>query len=80
MKMKNMKRIIRGLMVNGSWVTGHDDIKIVAWNFFATKFRENLPVLPSFSNPNFMILSDTQKDLLEAPFEINDIKNAIWGL
>lgn len=70
---------MNGLMINGNWVTDVECIKEEVCRFFGEKFRENRSIRPSLINQNFERLSDEDRIRLEAPFELEEIKNAIWN-
>lgn len=79
LKIKNMKCNIHGLMVNGTWITEVEAIKLGTWRFFGDKFRETHTIRPTFSNPNFKKLDPTDNIFMEGDFSIEEIKDAIWN-
>lgn len=59
-------------------MSGRDDIMLEASNYFATKFHENNAIRPTFINHNFKVLHVVDRDWLDSPFELREVKNAIW--
>lgn len=68
-----------GLMINGQWVTHASSIKLESWRFFKNKFHEQYQIKPQFINHNFKKLDIGDRNFLEEPFELNEIKEAIWN-
>ncbi|KAL4561276.1 hypothetical protein LXL04_033440 [Taraxacum kok-saghyz] len=79
LKIKNSRNTTHGLMINGSWVTDTESIKEEAVKFFSSKFREPVNSRPAFLNSNIRNISAADSDFLEAPFEVEEIKNAVWS-
>lgn len=79
LKHKNRKNKIRGLNINGDWISNPKAIKEEIHKFFASKFSEQWPCRPKLINPNFKQLSLSQANYLEAEFTSQEIKTAIWS-
>lgn len=77
--LKNKNRSIHGLTVNGRWIVDRIAIKEEAFHFFDNKFHEKWPICPLFINSLFDRLSDVQRDSIEEPFTLGEIKSAIWA-
>ena len=76
-RIKNSR--INGLNVNGTWVSCPDKIKEVTHDFFMRKFTENHPHRPLLKSSLFKSISEYQRMSLEAPFDVNEVKNAVWS-
>lgn len=79
LKIKNRRCNVHGLMIDGSWVTDPASIKKEKSEFFGEKLCEWCSVRSSFINHNLKKISDCDRRYLEAPFELNEIKDAIWS-
>lgn len=79
LKHKNRKNRIHGLTTNDTWFSEPTIIKKEVHDFYATKFQEQWPSRPTFTNPNFKQLSLEQSSFLEFAFTIQDIKDAVWS-
>ena len=79
LKAKNRRSNINGLMVNGNWVTDCAAIKLETWRFFGDKFHETCTSRPPLISDKFRMLSDCDRQFLEAPFDIRGIRESIWN-
>nr|KAJ0191688.1 hypothetical protein LSAT_V11C800406980 [Lactuca sativa] len=75
---KNRRNLLHGLMINGRWTTGVNEIKEEAYRFFHDKFTDAHPVRPKFSNPNFKSISMMDAIRIESPFSPEEVKAAVW--
>ncbi|XP_023764125.1 uncharacterized protein LOC111912612 [Lactuca sativa] len=75
---KNRRNHIHGLTINGRWTTEVNLIKEEVLNFFKSKFSENTTVRPKFINPAFKTLSTMEAIKIEAPFSLEEVKDAVW--
>ena len=73
----NRKNTIVGLMVNGKWSTEVQVIKQEAAKFFQNKFKEEWTARPKLVNPNIRSISMMDAIRLEAPFSMEEVKNAV---
>ncbi|KAJ9542203.1 hypothetical protein OSB04_028709 [Centaurea solstitialis] len=76
---KKRKRWIHGLSINRVWLNDPTSIKSHAFDFFQENFKESRGARLRFVNNNLRKISATQNRLLEAPFEKDEIKKAIWS-
>lgn len=65
-------------MVNGILLTDVNSIKTVTWRFFSDKFRETCKDRPLFISDKFRQLSSMDRDFLEEPFVMSEIKDVVW--
>ncbi|KAL4572196.1 hypothetical protein LXL04_018965 [Taraxacum kok-saghyz] len=77
LKIKNRKCNIRGLMLNGCWVEEVDQIKQEAHRSFGAKFHEECNSRPTFSDPNFCVLSDVDRNQ-KSDLELRESPRAQW--
>ncbi|GJW73545.1 putative RNA-directed DNA polymerase [Tanacetum coccineum] len=75
---RNRSRI-NGLNVQGIWTTNPTSIKEHVFRSFQAKFREDSFVRPSFTSNLFSFLSQDESSLLEQPFSLQEIKDAVWS-
>lgn len=75
----NRKNGIDGIMINGNWCTDLSLIKMEAFNFFAEKFKERWPSRPKLVSRHFKQILPTDNELLETPFTLQEIKDAVWA-
>jgi hypothetical protein len=75
---RNWSRI-NGFNINGVWTTNPLQIKEHVFTTFKLKFKENFSWRPSFSSNLFKTLSLEDVSLLDQPFSIQEIKDAIWS-
>jgi hypothetical protein len=69
---------VNGLKVNGNWVTNPKAVKKAAWQFFRDKFRNPYGLRPTLEGCTFKQLSDSDRNLLVAPFSSAEFKAAVW--
>ncbi|KAK9058169.1 hypothetical protein SSX86_023009 [Deinandra increscens subsp. villosa] len=69
---------IRGLHIDGNWVTVPSVVKGEVFNFFSNKFLEPHHDRHVFTCPNVPQLSDLDAHGLVVPFTMEEIKNAVW--
>ncbi|XP_022042002.1 uncharacterized protein LOC110944659 [Helianthus annuus] len=70
---------VNGLMVDGVWETNPLVIKETFYEFFSKPFKEPLEHRPDIVCPNINTISESEANLLVAPFSSTEIKNAIWS-
>nr|KAJ0216241.1 hypothetical protein LSAT_V11C300125010 [Lactuca sativa] len=75
---KKRKNRIAGLLIDNQWITNPETIKSEIFSFYKKKFRERWPTRPKFLNSRFSVLDPLASSSLEAPFTIEEIKEAIW--
>ncbi|KAJ9547610.1 hypothetical protein OSB04_020153 [Centaurea solstitialis] len=75
---KNRYRI-NGLTINGRWESNPKAILDEVFNFFSSKFQENMPIRPKLLSLLFKKLLDTGRSFLEAPFTLEEIKLVVWS-
>ncbi|KAI3509571.1 hypothetical protein L1887_24947 [Cichorium endivia] len=76
---KNRKNTITGLMVNGKWVSSVDEVKGEVFRYFKNKFSETWPSRPKIVSRHFKSISMMEAIKLEAPFTMEEIKDALWA-
>lgn len=72
------KNQITGLMINRRWSSDVKEIKLEAFRFFRSKFHEQWVSHPLLINPNIRSIDMMDAIRLEAPFSLEEVKNAIW--
>ncbi|XP_023771170.1 uncharacterized protein LOC111919827 [Lactuca sativa] len=75
---KNRTSLLHGLMINGRWTTGVNEIKEEVYRFFHDKFMDAHLVRPKFCNPNFKSISMMDAIRIESPFTPEEVKAAVW--
>ena len=76
---KNRKNRMKGLMINGRWTTSMEEIKAETQRFFGEKFKETRTVRPKLVSTLFRALPMMDAIRLEAPFSVEEIKEAVWA-
>lgn len=76
---KKRKNGIAGLLIDDQWTTNPERIKAEIFNFYQEKFRERWPSRPKFNSSRFCVLDPLTSSNLEAPFTVEEIKEAIWS-
>ena len=69
---------IKGLNINGSWVTDPLLVTSHIFQYHKQKFKKTSWYHPRFTCNLFKTLSDVEVSLLDAPFSCKEIKDAIW--
>ncbi|XP_071700221.1 uncharacterized protein [Rutidosis leptorrhynchoides] len=69
---------IKGINIDGCWVTNPAAIKLSASNFFAGRFKSDCTCRPSFTSSNFLTLEEEDVCMLEAGFSVEEIKQVVW--
>lgn len=76
---KNKRDKIEGLMVNGARISTVEEVKKETLNFFKHKFIETHQSGPKLVSPYFKSISMMEAIKLEAPFTMDEIKDAVWA-
>nr|KAJ0203968.1 hypothetical protein LSAT_V11C500292530 [Lactuca sativa] len=76
---KKRKNKIAGLLIDNNWIIEPEPIKEEIFNFYRQKFQEKWPSRPKFSSTQFSPLDIETSASLEAPFTLEEVKNAIWS-
>ncbi|XP_022027924.1 uncharacterized protein LOC110929112 isoform X1 [Helianthus annuus] len=69
---------VNGLLVGGVWVTNPMAIKECFFDFFRKQFAEPMEARPGIVCPNLATITESEAELLIAPFSNSEIKDAIW--
>ncbi|MFS7999333.1 putative RNA-directed DNA polymerase [Helianthus anomalus] len=69
---------LNGLLIDGVWNTNPLAIKEVLYEFFHHQFSEPMPIRPELLCSNIATISDHEVTLLENPFSVEEIKEAVW--
>lgn len=69
---------LNGLNIGGHWITDPGQIKDNIVKFFESKFMEPDPHRPRFICDKFRKLNEAQKEYLESPISLDEIKTAVW--
>ena len=72
-------QIINGLNINGRWNEDPEVISNYVRDHFAYRFKETNPSRPKFRSNHFRKLDHQDVDLLEAPFFMDEVKQAVWS-
>ena len=70
---------INEIMINDSWNTNPCDIKQEALRFFKRKYDEKWASRPKLLNPTFKQLLAGDKESLEEPIILSEIKDVVWA-
>ncbi|GJV58064.1 hypothetical protein Tco_1459069 [Tanacetum coccineum] len=76
---KFTKSRIKGLNINGLWVSEPNLVKSHIFNFYEHKFKNTNPNRIRFTSDRFKRLSDFDISLLEAPISNDEIQKAVWS-
>lgn len=74
---KVRKHSLKGLNLNGRWIEEPKIIKEGSFSHFKGRFSEECSSRPKFKSNLFKQLDNTDVELLEAPFQIDEIKDAM---
>ncbi|XP_071699246.1 uncharacterized protein [Rutidosis leptorrhynchoides] len=66
-------------MVNGIWITDPNDIKNAFLLFFKSKFQSKITHVPLHNLEGASVLSESERDGLETPITLEEIKEAVWN-
>ncbi|GJX59890.1 RNA-directed DNA polymerase, eukaryota [Tanacetum coccineum] len=70
--------MINGIFSNGHWLTDPCLVTFEIYQFYSAKFRASQQNRPYFVSSLFKTLPDFESSLLDAPFTVQEIKNAVW--
>ncbi|KAJ9560860.1 hypothetical protein OSB04_006020 [Centaurea solstitialis] len=68
----------KGLIHNGEWKEDPKEVMEVAKSHFAERFIEPSVMRPKFWSSNFKKLSSQDIHMIERPFSMEEIKEAVW--
>ena len=77
-KKSHRNSLLKGIMIEGSWVDEPHKVKEVAREFFLQRFKEPEPLRPKIDGIRFQVISHQQNDSLIARFSEEEVKEAIW--
>ncbi|GJZ71826.1 hypothetical protein Tco_0635677 [Tanacetum coccineum] len=69
---------INGIYYNGSWILEPSIVISHIYNFHEAKFEDNLNPRPRFTSNLFKKISESDSSILDAPFSLDEIKNAVF--
>lgn len=78
LKNRYAKFTIKGMHINGTWVESPEDIKQVAMDHYAARFKEPIMHQPLLQSHLFHKLSITGALFLESEFSLEEMKAAVW--
>ncbi|KAI5423367.1 hypothetical protein KIW84_046364 [Lathyrus oleraceus] len=78
MKGRFRRNNIVSLVTSRGRLEGVEDIKSEIFNHFKSRFTEPMEDRPTLDGLNFNVLSVEDRDLLEAPFQVDEIKEIVW--
>ncbi|KAI5430636.1 hypothetical protein KIW84_035011 [Lathyrus oleraceus] len=78
MKGRFRRNNIASLITPRGRLEGVEDIKSEIFNHFKSRFTEPMENRPTLDGLNFNVLSVEDRDLLEAPFQVDEIKEIVW--
>ncbi|KAI5439123.1 hypothetical protein KIW84_024770 [Lathyrus oleraceus] len=78
MKGRFRRNNIASLITSRGRLEGVEDIKSEIFNHFKSRFTEPMEDRPTLDGLNFNVLSVEDRDLLEAPFQVDEIKEIVW--
>ncbi|GKD98181.1 RNA-directed DNA polymerase, eukaryota, partial [Tanacetum coccineum] len=67
-----------GVMLNGNWITNPSLIKQFFYDSFSSRFKEVLVTRPRFESQKFKKITESERLNLERPFEMPEVKKAVW--
>ncbi|PWA66745.1 hypothetical protein CTI12_AA324900 [Artemisia annua] len=70
---------INGLNIHGDWITDPSTIKDHIFNSFCNRFKEGNWSRPRFSSNLFQQITEEESQLLDRPFTLDEIKEAVWS-
>lgn len=68
---------MHGPPINWEWSTELVEIKQAIHKFFSNKFHEKWLVRPKLVNEEFQILLDDQREFLDSPISLEEIRQAV---
>lgn len=75
---KYKKSRIHGFKINGTWVSNPHEIKVHAFEFYSKKLKiDDTKIRPRLTNSIFKKLSREDVLLLDYPFSLEEIKDAV---
>jgi hypothetical protein len=78
MSARRRRNTIQLLQVNGSQVTGVQDIRSAVFTYFSSHFKRMVEVRPGVYNLPFRRLSVIEAGSLTRPFTVDEVKQAVW--
>ncbi|XP_022024281.1 uncharacterized protein LOC110924594 [Helianthus annuus] len=69
---------LNGLLIDGVWVTNPVSVKESLYEFFLKQFSEPMPNRPELICTNLSKISVSEASMLEQPFSVEEIKDAVW--
>ncbi|KAI5437241.1 hypothetical protein KIW84_023385 [Lathyrus oleraceus] len=78
MKGRFRRNNIVSLVTSRGRLEGVEEIKSEIFNHFKSRFTEPMEDRPTLNGLNFNVLSVEDRDLLEAPFQVDEIKEIVW--
>ncbi|KAI5447832.1 hypothetical protein KIW84_015326 [Lathyrus oleraceus] len=78
MKGRFRRNNIVSLVTSRGRLEGVEEIKSEIFNHFKSRFTEPMEDRPTLDGLNFNVLSVEDRDLLEAPFQVDEIKEIVW--
>nr|GEZ44132.1 RNA-directed DNA polymerase, eukaryota, reverse transcriptase zinc-binding domain protein [Tanacetum cinerariifolium] len=75
---RNKRQWIHGVMLDGNWTTNPSLIKQFFYDSFSSRFNEVLVARPRFESHKFKKISESEHLNLERPFEMPEVKKAVW--
>ncbi|XP_057444431.1 uncharacterized protein LOC130736645 [Lotus japonicus] len=75
---KRRKNAIVGLNVDGVWYEEPTTVKLKVKEYFERKFSKDDVVAPRLDGVNFNQLSSADNAFLTTPFDLEEIKKAVW--
>ena len=69
---------IKGVRIDGAWCDEPQKVKEEVRNFFSQRFQESDFSRPTLDGIPFQTISQHQSNMLVAPFQEEEIKEAIW--
>ncbi|CAL5200696.1 unnamed protein product [Lathyrus oleraceus] len=78
MNQRFRRNSLLGINTVNDWLDKMDDVKREVKNHFEARFQESGYKRPSLVGSSFKCLDDMERDLLEGPFSMEDLKEVIW--
>nr|KYP31480.1 hypothetical protein KK1_048178 [Cajanus cajan] len=75
---RRKKNSLKGLFIDGRWTEEPMEVKGHVTHFFQNRFREHGYHRPTLDGVQFKSISESQNEMLAAPFEEDEIRNAVW--
>ena len=78
MNASRRQNLLKGIMLEGSWVIEPQRVKEAVREFFQQRFNEPEPIRPTLDGIPFLKVNQQQNAMLVGRFEEEEVRKAIW--